>query len=390
MEKVIIFDTDLNGHHLEYINHLYLEAVRNKSYFYVFIIPEEFINLKSKLNWPNTNNVEFDYLIQEEVESSNKSNLFFGSFIKSKLLKQKIVQHNADKVFLIMLMQFLPFLPFLLINTKVKISGIVYLIYLYRWKKASFLTKTLDVLKYLMLTHFSLFNQIYLLNDKSSVVYLNKIYKTSKFIFLPDPFVINTFNDNIEEVKLDIIENSIVFLHFGALTERKGTLEIMKAIDLLDLSKIKKPLCFIFAGKIMEDIKVEFNRILNETSGVQVFVFDKFCTYEFIGTLCEVSDYILIPYKNVYQSSGVIAYASYFNKPVVAPFEGLLGKLVRKYKLGLTINEIDEITLAELFQKIGNFKGKIDHSYLMDNTIADFQKRVFINNLGVTIYEKKN
>lgn len=381
MEKVIVFDTELNGHHLEYINHIYLEAVNHHSNTYIFIIPEEFLDLKSKLHWPTANNIKFDFLTSDEI-LHKKNNLLKESFLKSRLLRKKIKQHTADRVFLIMLIQFLPFLPFVLMNTKVKISGIIYLVYLYRWKNASFLLKAVDVFKYLLLTKFQLFDKIFILNDKSSALYLNKQYKTTKFYYLPDPFVLQSLNKSIKYADLKIDAEAIVFLHFGALTERKGSIDILKAISLMDETKNIKPLCFIFAGQVMDDIKNDFYKLI-ETIGndVKINVYDEFCSYEFIGYLCTRSDYILIPYKNVLQSSGVIAYASYYKKPVVGPYEGLLGKLIRKYNLGITLKNICPESLTVFFENVSSYKNNIPRKYLENNTITNFQKILFDNNI---------
>jgi glycosyltransferase involved in cell wall biosynthesis len=381
MEKVIVFDTELNGHHLEYINHIYLEAVNNHLNTYIFIIPEEFLDLKSKLHWPSANNIKFDFLISDEILIKKKS-LLKESFLKSKLLKQKIKQHNADRVFLIMLIQFLPFLPFLLKKIPVKVSGIIYLVYLYRWKNASFLLKCLDVFKYLLLTKFLVFDKIYILNDKSSALYLNKQYQTNKFYYLPDPFVLQTLNKSIKYENLKIDEEAIVFLHFGALTERKGSMDILQAISLMNTTKNIKPLCFIFAGQVMNDIKNDFYSLIESVNNdVKIYVYDEFCSYEFIGYLCNRSDYILIPYKNVLQSSGVIAYASYYKKPVIGPYEGLLGKLIRKYKLGITLKAISPESLIIFFENVSRYKSKVSQKYLENNTITNFQKILFNDNI---------
>ena len=382
MEQIVIFNTDLNGHHLEYLNHLYLEALNNKTKHYVFSIPQEFNQLKNTLDWPEANHIQFDFLEEDKLKKIKESSLFKQSYLKSRLLKQQIKKHKANKVFLIMLLQFLPFFPFIIANGKVKISGIVYLIYLYRWKTAPFKLKIMDVFKYLLLTKFKMFDTIYILNDLSSAVYLNKLYKSKKFKVLPDPFVQQTLQ-GINSRPIPLIEkDATVYFHFGALTERKGTLDILKAIKQLDMTKIEQPLCFIFAGKVHPEIKTEFYQLTEEINNkVQLIIYDEFCAYEFIGALCKLSNYFLIPYKNVLQSSGVIAYASYYKKPVVGPNEGLLGKLIRKYQLGFTIKNINQQSITTFIEENKELHKKVSHSYIEENSVSNFQKAIFSENI---------
>lgn len=382
MKQIIVFDTDLNGHHLEYLNHIYMEASRKSNNYYIFIIPLEFKNLKSNLYWPLSPHIKFDFLNKDEITNCETENLLKSSYFKSILLKKKIKEHTADHVFLIMLIQFLPFLPFVLLYKKVKISGIIYLIYLYRWKNASFVSKTSDVFKYILLSKSKLFNKIFILNDKSAATYLNKIYNTHKYKFLPDPFVFQQTPIAHNDVLLNIDEESIVFLHFGALTSRKGTMEILEGITKMDVTMNDKPICIIFAGKVLKDIKLDFYKKIKELNNkIQLIIYDEFCSYEMIGLLCERTDYILIPYKNVLQSSGVIAYASYYNTPVIGPAEGLLGKLIRKYKLGITIKDFDSNKLTVFFETVKKYQMDISNEYLINNSVKNFQKIIFTENI---------
>ncbi len=52
------------------------------------------------------------------------------------------------------------------------------------------------------------------------------------------------------------------------------------------------------------------------------------------------------------QSSGLVAYASEFGVPVVAPEAGMVGKLVRRYHLGITIPEVSPAALRAAYAGI--------------------------------------
>jgi hypothetical protein len=376
LKKTLFFDDSLEGHHLEYIHHLYMNCDKFKDEYFIFMLPPTFKLLSDKLGWPIFTNVKIDFISENDYVKL-KTNRVFKSYFLCVCLKKAIKKHRVSNVFLIFLMEFMPFLPFF-IGKKVKVSGIVYLIYLYRWKNSSLITKALDSVKYILFSKSIVFANIYLLNDKVAPIYLNKKFKTSVFGYLPDPFM-SFPNSNIVKMrsKFNFSDDKIVCLHFGALQERKGTIEILQAILEANETAISK-CCFVFAGKIHEDIKERFYLLVEEVEKkTQIIVYDKFCEYDFLSLLCFSSNFILIPYKNPEQSSGIIGYAAQFKIPVLAPDNGLLGKLVKRYKLGHTIKNINVSGMIYFFNNIDNFKMEVDSEYLLDKSVSDFNHIIF-------------
>ena len=378
--KTLIFDQSIDGHHLEYIHHLYCEAAKKENTHFYFILNPKFNDVKHILTWPDAKNISIDFFTDKELHNFTKNGLFV-SFFLSKALNHRIKKFDASSVFLLNIISFLPFIIFF-VSSKIKISGIVYLIYLYRWKKANWLMKLSDVAKYLIFSKAKCFNQIFLLNDSVAPRYLNTLYKTSVFKYLPDPIFIDTASaDNVttSRTDLDISEFQKVLLHFGALNDRKGTLEILKAIDS-DIIKDINGYCFIFAGKVGTDIKVDFYKYYEENKHkCQILLFDEFCDYSFISSLCVISDLILMPYKVNEQSSGILNYAALHHKPVMGVDDGLLGKIIKRFNLGYVLKESNDRDIVDF---LNNFKNKVNKSaykYLKQNSISKFTKIIFKN-----------
>lgn len=84
-----------------------------------------------------------------------------------------------------------------------------------------------------------------------------------------------------------------------------------------------------------------------------MFVFDEFVLYLYWYNIRH--DAILIPYKNTAQSSGLLGYAAQFNKPLLAPSNGLIGKLVNEYKLGYLLDNLSPRTIADNLDKVVDF-----------------------------------
>jgi len=344
--KKVIFDKDITGHHLEYIHHLYMGMVERQTVQYVMIIPETFKEESTKYQWPQTSNVSFDFLSKEELDAAASGNALISAWKNALIIRKRIKVHQPDALFLIDLMAFLPFI-LLILPSKVKISGIIYHIYLYRWKQMNRIMKAKNVILYWLLAHARSTEKVFMLNDHSASAYLNKRYHTDRFAFLPDPFnKIDYQPKNVREA-LGIGKESRVFLHFGGLAKRKGTITILEAVREISPEQRKK-ITLVFAGKVYPDIHDTFYRLVEELkSSIQIITYDYFCSNELLADLCYTADFLLAPYEAVDLSSGVIGYAAYYNKPVIGPSGGLLGKIIRRYQLGTALQDITPSSMAK-------------------------------------------
>lgn len=379
-KRVLIYDDEIRGHHLEYIHHLHEGATQNKEIDFIFAIPNTINDKENKLVWEKSDNIKYHLLSDSEINLTGNS--IVNSFKRSRIARKIAIEYNVNEIFFNVLIGLLPAATFV-IPKNIKISGIIYMIYLYRWKRSSFIIKLFDSIKYILLSRRGNFNNVFILNDKSAPVFLNRKFKTSKFLYLPDPFMpIGEIGlINIRE-KYKILSDNIIYLHFGSMAESKGTLEILNAlIQLRREDLIGKT--FIFAGRVGDNIKDMFYEKYHMLKDkVQIIVFDEFCEYSFLGSLCLSSDYILLPYKRTSQSSGVIGYGAQFNKPVVVPNKGLLGKLVRKYNLGYLIESPSTKHIIEFIRDnkaINKFNSnkKFRQDYIREHNVSHFINLIF-------------
>lgn len=371
--KILVYDSEITGHHLEYMHHIYSYAVNSENEF-VFVVNKAFIQEKSKFDWPDAPNVEFVYLTDDEQKATDGSNLLKSAFKSSLILRKYAKQLGVDRVWLIMLMKLMPFLPFLL-PKGVLISGILYRIYLYDKIKFSGMRLFLEQIRYKILSKHKNIGKVFVLNDKESMMQLNKMYKTQNFVYLPDPipFIDDSKLTSVRDV-LSVDASKNIYLHFGALDYRKGTIELLQAIDMLNPEEADERL-FVFAGKVNEAMKDEFYNLLNKNRNRQrIKVFDEFCSYEFLNNLCYSCDAILVPYKNAIHSSGVIGYASYFKKPIIGPAAGMLGKIIVQYSMGVLLDEISPESIKKaLLQELS----KGSDLYVNEHKVENFCKVIF-------------
>ncbi len=364
----LIFDDTITGHHLEYISYYHELAKRNGEEQFCFLLPKEFCKAKDTINWSEEPNVTVQYLNEHDREKCKKGNVFVAAWNKSRIVARKSKRLNADRVILTTLMEFMPFLLFLLPG-KCILSGIIYRIYL-RDNEMSGVRLWLEKLRFFLMARIHKKSIFYILNDEKSVCTLNKEYNTTKFKFLPDP-VPNIDISKAKDIRkeLGISDNKYIYLHFGGLTERKGTLEILKAILDADAETVSGK-CFIFAGKIYDDIKKDFYNLYEKAKQkTEVLVFDEFCQYDFLYNLCKTCDCILIPYKMTNLSSGILGYAALFNKPVISPSQGLIGDIVRENSLGVTLRDVSASGISAAFNI---YPESIINNYVTENSVDNF------------------
>lgn len=366
----IVFEPTLNGHHLEYLHHLYMGAADRVQEQYTFAVPHDaWAQMKDKLQWPAASNISFYMMDDAECENVQSGNMFNQCWKESKLISKVTKATDADMVFLPVLTSAIPFLPYLL-PKRAKVRGILYKIYIR--SNMSGLRLAVEKLRYRVMAHHKKVDKVFILNDETSACELRERYGCERFVMLPDPVPYIDANAAVDiRPNLGISENDTMFLHFGAMSERKGTLMILQAILLMPTDKLKDKV-FIFAGRIASDIRKDFHSLVKDATvrGARIIVNDAFLEYDELNNYCFSSDCMLMPYLLTDLSSGVIGYASVFEKPVIGPATGLIGELICKYHLGQTLNSITPETIANA---ILNFTPqKSSSEYAKHNSIDRF------------------
>lgn len=372
--KTLFFETSLEGHRYEYLRNLYYACTEKEEQSFLFYIPED----ERVKGWKHAENIRMEYLSQQQVDYATKGNLLLLSYRKAKIIKRIVEEYNVSHVFLIFLMLYMPFLIFLL-PKGVTVSGIVYRSFL--WEdilKQSKLRKLLEWIRYWLMAKSGSVEKVLLLNDEKSATAFNKKFSTNKFLRLPDPY--SPLEGELKDIRKDLQldDSDLLFIQIGQLSDRKGTLEILDAIAMMNGEDLARK-HFFFAGKVVKDISESFYKKVTVLTdrGVHIYVKDEFVSFEFLNSICSSCDCIFTPYKNTCQSSGAIGYAAQFGKPVIGPLRGLLGNLISHYRLGY---QIKDITAESLFRAIVDFKRMpVPDDYVRDNQLKDFLK-ICLNN----------
>lgn len=373
MSNVLIHSLSIEGHRLEYLHHIYEAASKREENLYFFVVPQSFNNKIDILDWPLASNIVFEY----EDNIPNTSNSLYFSKYRCSNLRKYVKKCKIDQVVLIDLMGYLPFLPFLLIR-EIEVQGIIYNNFLYHWNSDSLKQKAMNFFKYSLLTRFSIFKKVLLLNDRTSSYILNRKYHTSKFVFLPDPvpnLPASLDSKDTLRKKYGLSCDKKVFLHPGGMLKYKGTLEILNAIDMLP-EKYCNSISIVFAGRITDDIKEDFFLLYQKLkSKVELLLIEGFLSFKNLSELFTLSDYVMIPYKSVSQSSGIVGLSAYYKKPVVVAKAGLIGKIVKKNRLGFLLDAPTAEHIEGFFRILPSWKF-VPNSYVKEHTKEDFANKL--------------
>lgn len=331
---------------MEYLHHIYW-AADGVEVSFVFVIPEEFQNIKDKLIWPERSNVSFD-LIPNDLLASLNDDWLSSRWKRARLCSQYVKKHKVDDVFFIELVIQFPFLPFML-PKGVKISGILYQLVPYEWPRLSWISKMKCGIEVWSYAKSKCVKAPMMLNDPSCASYYNRIFHTDKFVSIVDPVMPLNYTPHNVRYEFCMKDGDKMILHFGAMNTRKGTILLLKAASLMSQKQLLDKV-FVFAGKIDADIKDKFYSLMEslKAKGVRIFVYDEFCAYERLADLCYSCDCIVVPYRNYSYSSGVIGYSAQFHKTVLGPSQGILGKLIRRNGLGMTFSDMSPASISQV------------------------------------------
>ncbi|MBD5353580.1 MAG: glycosyltransferase [Bacteroides sp.] len=379
MKTQIIYSSSVIGHNLEYLHHIYEVCLSKKHLNFVFLVPCSFLKYKNRFYWEESNNIIFEFIPEEQLTKKQNSSIFLRSIYLCKILKKCFKRHSTNRAFSTNIIELLPWAPFIL--KKARISGIMYILSYFYHSDYSSIKLLKSKLINRILIKSSIFNKILLLNDHIIPQTLNNRNNYNRFIALADPLPPNPSGKiiNLRE-SLGISADKKIFLHIGGLGIRKGTLDIIDSFNYIP-KDIIQTYCFLFIGRISQSIKEIFTKKINywKSKGLQIIVEDGgYCSYERFYSMCNTSDVILIPYKNVYQSSGVLGFAAYAKKPVIGPDKGLLANLISNYQLGICIDTTPE-NLSKTYEKAVAFKVNTDkaQNYLIANSLYSFKQTIY-------------
>ncbi len=384
--KKLFFDISISGHHSEYISHLVDYIHQNKfagqEEFYFILnsdFKEKFSSIALKAN--KCSNLSMLYLTANELKKCEKGNIIKKSFTNYRVMDSYAKKLEVDHV---VLLNFNPFqLAFVFFKPLYSVSGILFLQF-YRMSKNNWKSKLKYYKKYYLTKFYSQnksLKEVFILNDDKSVNFLNGEFKTSIFTMLADPIPeLSPLKDfNIYDY-YGIHKNRKVFLHIGALGDRKGTFEILESAKYISV-KEQNEVAILLVGKASEqEAELIGQKVVKASSESAVVVLwdNQFISSQMMKSLFDQCTAVLIPYKNAEASSGILGHATAAGKCVIATKSGLLQEIVNDNKLGILIEKVDSASIARAIEKsrYHQINHQLSKSFVESHTPILFAKNV--------------
>lgn len=180
--------------------------------------------------------------------------------------------------------------------------------------------------------------------DTLAIEYMKQHFKTKASIeFLPDSFAIAPVSaacvDSLRS-ELGIDKSRKIFCLVGVLDRRKGVRELLEAAMTIPESEGKR-ICVLLVGKLQSNQEQEVLALLKkleQSSTIQVLLHNEFVPDTEIQKYYELSDVILTTYQKHMGASSALIRAALAKRPVLSSDYGLMGEIVRRRQMGLTID----------------------------------------------------
>lgn len=381
----LFYDIQISGHHTEYINHIleYVLGLYTPKNHYYFVVHQNFKTTHNYISYKaeHRKNITFIEVEYNKVVDLNVKNRLKRSFNNFNVVGYYAKKFKIDFCYLLHINVFQLAIGFK--KTKYKVRGILFMQFT-NMKVSSIKDYYFYLRRYLPLL-VSMKNKnldaVFILNDKQSCIQLNKRFKkNSTFKYLPDPIPNNILDESYSiKEEYTISKNKKIFLHFGSLSHRKGVLEIIDSVNFIN-KEVKENIAILIVGKCAESSleKELLQKInyFNKKEKVQIIWENDFVSEAKMNNLFNLSDYILMPYKNPEASSGILGHAMKAKKPVIGPSSGLIGAIIKEYKMGYGLEKITPKAIAEGINQYNRIvcNTEVLDAFLKEHTPYQFAK----------------
>ncbi len=366
-QRVMAFELQTGGHHPSYIRNFAEQWVNHSLPADIdFVVTPQFFKLHAdvveSVNNLNKKSIRI-HSISDEEDQRLQSNLFLPERYGWKLFCDYARKLNADRALLMYSDYFQ--LPIILGQSSPCPFSCIYFrptfhysqFANYRpdiWEKLKAFRKKILLKQMLKIKQL----EVLFCLDPIVVEYILQNFNTHAQIRrIPDYFARHkTPPGHIEELRseLGIERGRTVLSLVGSLDHRKGPQQLLAAIENL-APDIQNKLCLLLVGKLNESIANEvLTQIqkLKSSSNVQVILQDKYILDSIFQEYYELSDVALITYQQHMGMSASLIRAGIAGIPVLASDYGLIGELVLRNSLGLSVDTKSSQSLTRAIEKV--------------------------------------
>ncbi|MBW4621482.1 MAG: glycosyltransferase [Cyanosarcina radialis HA8281-LM2] len=224
--------------------------------------------------------------------------------------------------------------------------------------------------------------------DPLVVKYIESFQGAFKAIPVPDPVTIAPVSEpQVIELRqrLRIEPGRKILLLFGALTSRKGIGQLLAALALLP-PELGEKVCLLLVGQANPSKQVEIASQIAAISPhikLQILSHYEFVAESEVQAYFHLADIVLAPYQRHMGMSGILMLAAAAGKPVLSSDYGLMGEIVKRHRLGMTVDSTQPAEIArgltqfllQSSEELGD--GEAMRSFAEQNSAEKFASKIF-------------
>jgi glycosyltransferase involved in cell wall biosynthesis len=143
--------------------------------------------------------------------------------------------------------------------------------------------------------------------------------------------------------KIENVNKKFRLLIAGAISERKGVVETLNALDVFFQKHSTKVELRIVGEFSSTSYRQKVNLFVEEMvlkykEKFSCVIIDKFVDFQELSNEYSSTDCVLIPYLNFSGSSGIIGHACFHKKTIIACKTGLIGEIIIDRNLGRVVD----------------------------------------------------
>lgn len=147
---------------------------------------------------------------------------------------------------------------------------------------------------------------------------------------------------------LGLDQERVVMLHAGTSRPEKGLKDACEA--LLGLQPDLREKLFLLRAGTVDPLDAPALQDLRRAGAAMVL--DRYVKEDELALCYAAADWVLLPYRDQKESSGVLIHAAANRRPVIASDFGWIGRQVRQYDLGRLFTHLDVSSLRALLEEV--------------------------------------
>jgi glycosyltransferase involved in cell wall biosynthesis len=365
INRILLFDTITDGHHPDYLIHL-IGFYSGKKDVELYVSTGE--SFKSQFNArqkaednPWGDNVTFLPIPTDKLNSTHSKPIYLRSIIEWNLLVETAKEINASQV---LLMYFDYYQLGIWIGKKAPCPvSAIYFRPNFTENDNGIYPQIKKWMLYKVLKSGQIQNLFCLVH--ALVPYMKGQKTQTQIIPICDPvkqFQISKSETAEFKNNYKIPTDKKIFLNFGYLDDRKGMEVFIDACSTLSKEALAK-ICLLLAGPVPEYYEKIIEAKLAQVPELEVIRCYGYLPAREVQICFEISEVVLILYQDFLNMSSVLIRAAMANKPNFATQTGMIGELVSKNNLGITV---DATSVSEVANEL-NAIIKNGISYSEDN-----------------------